>query len=335
MSTMRETVSPPSPGTSRFTGILISFITAIAVFAVGQGIVSRVRGSSTAGTDAIPAEPVPARPGLTLVPAPTTPAPAAAPPAVPAPQAAAPSPAEPKSIPAGTEAPSPHAASPTSSAPAGAAPTAEPAPTPAAASAKATAPTQAAAPVTAPAHAAATAKAAPTVVATAEPAAKSPAAPKAAATEIAAPAEGPPAAKEAVAPPDDKPHALTPTVGSDKPTDKDIAREAWRRNLPDISAEETRASVLIPIKGSIEGATYHLNTKPKSVIINLPKAESLITMRFYKIKREGFGNLWIKQEDGEGTTVKLMLGDATAPQVEIHDEYIRINVKKSLDPQPE
>jgi len=127
------------------------------------------------------------------------------------------------------------------------------------------------------------------------------------------------------------------TAAGDKPTDKDIAREAWRRNLPDISSsEDTKASILIPIKGSIEGATYHVNTKPKSVVVNLPKADSLITMRFYKIKREGFRNLWIlKQEEGEGTTVKLMLGEATAPQVEIKDDYIRINVRKPADLQPE
>jgi hypothetical protein len=160
----------------------------------------------------------------------------------------------------------------------------------------------------------------------------------------AAPAEGPLAAREAAAATEHAP-ATTPALpgstsaatATDKPSDKDIAREAWRRNLPDISSsEDTKASILIPIKGSIEGATYHINTKPKSVVVNLPKAESLITMRFYKIKRDGFRNLWIlKQEEGDGTTVKLMLGEATAPQVEIKDEFVRINVRKPVDLPPE
>ncbi len=43
MSMMRDTVSAPASGTSRFTGILISFITAIVVFAVGQVIVSHIK----------------------------------------------------------------------------------------------------------------------------------------------------------------------------------------------------------------------------------------------------------------------------------------------------
>jgi hypothetical protein len=158
----------------------------------------------------------------------------------------------------------------------------------------------------------------------------------AAAAERAAPAEAPPATGK------DSPAAAPGAPGSsatadNKPTDKDIAREAWRRNLPDISSpDDTKASILIPIKGSIEGATYHVNTKPKSVVINLPKADPLITMRFYKIKREGLRNLWIlKQEEGEGTTVKLMLGEAVSPSVEIKDDFVRINVRKPPDMKPE
>jgi hypothetical protein len=204
---------------------------------------------------------------------------------------------------------------------------------PAATTSTAAAPAKPAAPATVVAAAALPATAA------AHPA---PAAPVHTAASTAAPSEGPPAAaKEAAAAPErvQAGPALpgTAAVASDKPSDKDIAREAWRRNLPDISSsEETKASILIPIKGSIEGATYHVSTKPKSVVVNLPKADALITMRFYKIKREGFRNLWIlKQEEGEGTTVKLMLGEATAPQVEIKDDYVRINVRKPADLAPE
>jgi hypothetical protein len=115
--------------------------------------------------------------------------------------------------------------------------------------------------------------------------------------------------------------------GGDKDV-KDVAREAWRKNLPDISADEGRATILIPIKGSIEGATYHVNTKPKAVYVALPHAESLITMRFYGIKHDGFRTLWIKQGEGEGATLRLMLGDVYSPTVEIKDEYVRVIVRK-------
>ncbi len=151
-------------------------------------------------------------------------------------------------------------------------------------------------------------------------------------------AEAPAGSKETPAPATDHAKAaaaVAPAALSDKPSDKDIAREAWRRNLPDISSlEETKASILIPIKGSIEGATYHVNTKPKSVIINLPKADPLITMRFYKIRREGLSNLWIKQDEREGTTLKLMLNEATSPTVEIKDDFVRITVHKPADLPP-
>ncbi len=74
-----------------------------------------------------------------------------------------------------------------------------------------------------------------------------------------------------------------------------------------------------------------MNTKPKSVIVNLPKADPLITMRFYKIRREGLSNLWIKQDEGEGTTLKLLLNEATSPTVEIKDDFVRITVRKPAD----
>ena len=53
----------------------------------------------------------------------------------------------------------------------------------------------------------------------------------------------------------------------EKPNDKDVARDAWRKNLPDISPEPGKAAILIPIKGSIESATYHVTVKPRSVLI--------------------------------------------------------------------
>ena len=369
MSTIRETVSTsrPGAGTSRSGGIVISFVTAITVFAVGQVIVSHVRGSANLAPEAVLSpEPPPAAPAVALAapPAPVpAPAEAPAPAAVPSassqtdpPHAAAAAPNTEAPVPSAAPTPGvtapptmpataaaealgtktehpPLAAAPTTPSPrvappsGSAAPAEDPAP--------ATSPTASAAdPVAKTKVKAKTSN--PPVVAAALPAAG---APITVAAEPRAEAEAPPAERDR--PPaagERQKAAAAPTLaatGPEKPSDKDVAREAWRRNLPDISApEETRASILIPIKGSIEGATYHINTKPKSVIVNLPKAESLITMRFYKIKREGFGNLWIKQEEGEGTTLKLMLNEATTPQVEIKDEYIRINVRKPTDLAP-
>jgi hypothetical protein len=114
----------------------------------------------------------------------------------------------------------------------------------------------------------------------------------------------------------------------EKPTDRDAAREAWRKNLPDVSEDETKGAILIPIKGSIEGASYHVISKPRGLMLNLPHAETLITMRFYKLKRGGFRQLWIKQESAGGTSLKLVLGDATEPQVELKEEFVRVTVRR-------
>jgi hypothetical protein len=113
-----------------------------------------------------------------------------------------------------------------------------------------------------------------------------------------------------------------------KMTDREIARAAWRKNLPDVAADAGHASILIPIRGSTAGSSFKMLDNPKGVLITLPKAESMISMEFYKIRRDGFLNLWIKHGEAEGTTLRLMLGDATNPDVEIQDDFVRVNVQK-------
>jgi hypothetical protein len=117
----------------------------------------------------------------------------------------------------------------------------------------------------------------------------------------------------------------------EKQVDKEVARDAWRKNLPDIAAEPGKASMLIPIKGSIEGSTYHVTAKPRSVLITLPKGESMITMPFYNVRHDGFRQLWIKKDDETGTVIRVVLGDGIDPQVEIKDEFVRVTVRRLAD----
>jgi hypothetical protein len=149
----------------------------------------------------------------------------------------------------------------------------------------------------------------------------SPQEPKAAAEAKPSAPQEPKASAEA------KPEAK-PTAAREKLADKDVARDAWRRNLPDVSSEPGKAAMLIPIKGSIEGSTYHVSAKPKSVLVVLPKGDSMITMPFYSVKRDGFRQLWIKKEDESGTTLRIVLGEASDPQVEIRDDFVRVTIRR-------
>lgn len=126
--------------------------------------------------------------------------------------------------------------------------------------------------------------------------------------------------------------AGAPSAKTDAP-EKDIARQAWRKNLPDLSDDPRRSSLLIPIRGSIEGATYHFIEKQKGVILTLPSAESMITMPFYRLKHDSFRTLWIQQGAGEPTSIRLMLGATVIkPEVEIRDGFARVTVTKTAPP---
>jgi hypothetical protein len=148
-----------------------------------------------------------------------------------------------------------------------------------------------------------------------------------------APAEPTPAPPSAEPTPSASPAKPTPETAAsrDKPADKDVARDAWRKNLPDVSTDPGKATMLIPIKGSIEGATYHVTVKPKSVLITLPKGESMITMPFYSVRHDGFRQLWIKKDDQTGTSLRVVLGDASDPQVEIKEDFVRVTVRRLVD----
>ncbi len=129
------------------------------------------------------------------------------------------------------------------------------------------------------------------------------------------------------------------SVEEEKQSDKDLAREAWRRNLPDLRVDGPRASLLIPLKGSTEGATFHVTNKPHAVVVKLPQAASMITMRLYKIDREGFRLVRINQSEKDakaedGSELKISLSDLGPPEVEIKDDFVRITVRRPSAPLP-
>jgi puromycin-sensitive aminopeptidase len=127
-------------------------------------------------------------------------------------------------------------------------------------------------------------------------------------------------------------HAMVDKNG-EKQSDKDVAREAWRRNLPDVSVDGPRATLLIPLKGSSQGATFHVTNRPHAVVVKLPRAASMITMKLYRVDREGFRLVRINQAETDakpedGTELKISLADSGGPDVEIKDDYVRVTVRR-------
>src|SRR5205814_8338909 len=157
--------------------------------------------------------------------------------------------------------------------------------------------------------------------------------------DAAAPrAERKPAPADEEKPP--PPAAAAPaTDKTEKQSDKDLAREAWRRNKPDLSVDGPRASLVIPLKGSSEGSSFTVTSNPRAVVVKLPQAASMITMRLYKIEREGFRLVRINQAEKDakpedGSELKISLSDLGPPQVEVKDDFVRITVRRPSAPLP-
>jgi hypothetical protein len=120
-----------------------------------------------------------------------------------------------------------------------------------------------------------------------------------------------------------------------KQADRELAREAWRRNRPDISVSGTKTSVLVPIRGSIKGADYRILRKSRTVIVTLPRAVSMITLKVYNLKHPSFKKLWIDQDEAnaqpkDGTKLRLILSQTLDPQVEITEDFVRVTIRRPV-----
>ncbi|HEY4186971.1 MAG TPA: hypothetical protein VGP07_17980 [Polyangia bacterium] len=118
--------------------------------------------------------------------------------------------------------------------------------------------------------------------------------------------------------------------------EKDMSREAWRRNWPTtcLVGDTGKAFILIPIKGSIENGTWELRRKPvREARINLPQAESQLTLKLYKLKRMGFKDLKIGgMDDGNGTRFRVRLQNGAGdPVFDVKDGYAKITVAIPTD----
>jgi hypothetical protein len=126
-------------------------------------------------------------------------------------------------------------------------------------------------------------------------------------------------------------------TGDRKPSDKqdkDLAREAWRRNRPDISIIGNKTAIMVPIRGSIRGASFKVFNNPRSVHVTQPKAVSMVTLRVYNMKHPLFRKVWIDQDEAnaqpdDGTKLRFVLSPQTYdPQVEITDDFVRVTIRR-------
>ena len=137
----------------------------------------------------------------------------------------------------------------------------------------------------------------------------------------------PAAADEAAGADDRKP------IDKQRQADKDLAREAWRRNRPDVSVSGGKTAIMIPIKGSIKGADFKIIDKRRKVIVTLPKAVSMVTLRVYNLKHPSFKKVWIDQDEAnaqpaDGTKLRFILSQSFDPQVEITDDFVRVTIRR-------
>jgi hypothetical protein len=141
----------------------------------------------------------------------------------------------------------------------------------------------------------------------------------------------------ALLPPSDGSLPLGPTDPSKEASvdcnlpDKDMAREAWRRNWPALCsiAPGGKASLLIPVKGSLDGEVHEIRRRPsREARIVLPRDSELrLTLKQYKMNRLGFKDLRITKTDDGRIRLRLkLLPGGGDPTFEVKDGYVKITI---------
>ncbi len=113
--------------------------------------------------------------------------------------------------------------------------------------------------------------------------------------------------------------------------EKDMAREAWRRNWPAVCPlpSSGKAFILIPTKGPISGETHALHRRPtrEARITLTAGGESLLTMKQYKVRRLGFKELRVIPSEEGGTRLRIKLQPGAGdPVFDVKDGYVKVTV---------
>lgn len=112
--------------------------------------------------------------------------------------------------------------------------------------------------------------------------------------------------------------------------DKDIARDAWRRNAPAVCVigdAKDQVALYLPVKGNAMSATYDFRRRQKLLRILAPAAESQLTMAQYKLRRHGFRDLRIGGEGQSGDGAKLRITFEKSPSevaVDLKETFIKV-----------
>src|SRR5205085_630494 len=94
-----------------------------------------------------------------------------------------------------------------------------------------------------------------------------------------------------------------------------------------------KTAVMVPIRGSIKGADFKIGPKRRAVVVTLPSAVSMVTMRVYNLKHPSFKKVWIDQDEAnaqpaDGTKLRFILSQSFDPQVEITDDFVRVTIRR-------
>jgi HSP20 family protein len=89
----------------------------------------------------------------------------------------------------------------------------------------------------------------------------------------------------------------------------------------------------LPLAFPVQAEQVKASYRDGVLVVTLPKAVAMITMRVYNLKHPVFHRVWIDQDEAnakpeDGSKLRIILGQTYDPQVEITDDFVRVSVRR-------
>jgi hypothetical protein len=95
---------------------------------------------------------------------------------------------------------------------------------------------------------------------------------------------------------------------------------------PDLTLEENRSTVTVPISGSLSGATHYALADPAGIAINLPRATPGIPFGDYPTREGGFRMVWVRKRAAGGLHLRFLFSQKLTPKLRLEARAVHVDL---------
>jgi hypothetical protein len=135
------------------------------------------------------------------------------------------------------------------------------------------------------------------------------------------------------------PHPAPAPLVQPAPAPKVVARMVPPAPLPAgtpgpiVESDGRETTALVPVTGSTDGMTHHSLIHPRGLAVNLPDAQTVLSMGVHPIDRDGLRFVWIREREQGGLQIRFIFTNPPPNErlLELEEDAVRIRVRRQQE----